>query len=131
MKRKTIAIIFLFMANILLMATVVIPHHHHNDSICFQVNHCHGNDHHNHEHDSNNDLDCCQLHHEIVLPSSFVSIDAGHLLQNIPWEAPDLITINISQLFQASSILKFSDEAIAFSQFFLTSSWSLRAPPAV
>ena len=83
MFRRALAISFLFLANIVLLAVVVVPHHHHEDMICFTVSHCGGHEHdtdcshdeqqpsHTHEHHS--DVNCCSIE-EWVLPN----IAPGH-----------------------------------------------------
>ena len=59
MFRRAVAISFLILANIVLLAVAVVPHHHHGDMICFATSHCH------HGHDGV-DKSCC--HHDTQQP---------------------------------------------------------------
>ena len=77
MLRRALAISFIFLANIILLAVAVVPHHHHGDMICFAAPHNCGQKHdadcsdqHNpsHSHDRHNDATCCNIE-EWLLPN--------------------------------------------------------------
>jgi hypothetical protein len=131
MKIKVTAIVFIFMANILMVATAVIPHHHHQDRICFQASHCHDKDHHNHEHDNNNDLDCCILHREVLLSSYHVTIETSDYYQDISSVAPEITLLSIGEIFPPSFPFKFPERDRYGSSSTYSSPRCLRAPPAV
>lgn len=131
MKRKVTAIIFIFIANILMVATAVIPHHHHQDRICFQASHCQDKDHHNHEHDNNNDLDCCVLHREVLLTSYHVTVEASDYYQDIIYVAPETALLSIGKIYPPSLPFKFPERDRYGSPSSIISPRCLRAPPSV
>ncbi len=73
MFKRSIAIAFLFFANIVLLAMAVIPHHHHGEAICFVKSHCEQEDNHDkachyqdnsqplHGHEHSQDANCCRV----------------------------------------------------------------------
>lgn len=55
--KRTVSILFLLLANVILLAHVVVPHHHH-DSVPVEVLYLHDNGHHHHhDHDSSHHHD--------------------------------------------------------------------------
>ena len=57
--RKKVAIVFLLLANIVLLTHTVLPHHHHSDgSVCFFVNSCNNDVSHDNENHQNRCDDC-------------------------------------------------------------------------
>ena len=76
MIKKGSSILFILVANIVLLAHLILPHHHHHEEVCFVNNHCqtdHDRQNHddaNHEHDTNNDFRNCALRQDIILPSN-------------------------------------------------------------
>lgn len=131
MFKRTLSLIFVSFASIVILAHTVIPHHHHHDQICFQ------NDISSHEHEDDKDSsDTCVLKLPVVLLSNkeiqefrsddgadnylYVNSDQGYLSN---YELNHLIPL----LF-----LKDSSPAIIFSySLFVCSSSGLRAPPVV
>ena len=78
MVKRATAIIFLSLANILLLAHAVVPHHHHNKQVCFTNSHCnhddltdeHGTNQGGHGHDGENNHDDCVLKEPVVVFSN-------------------------------------------------------------
>jgi hypothetical protein len=80
MFKKIIAYIFIFIANLVLLAHAVVPHHHHHHQICIQRTTCNENDNNNnhshktsasdHEQSCNTDLTKCLLKQAFVVPST-------------------------------------------------------------
>lgn len=77
MKRKKVALIFLIVANIILLAHAVLPHHHHDKVVCVESSHCQtadlGHKHsakaHSHQHDTENS-NCCVLKQAVAIPAN-------------------------------------------------------------
>ncbi len=80
MIKKKAAIFFILLANILLSAHAVIPHHHHDSEICVTTVHSHDDceDHnhdsaeHKHEHEGEQNSECCTITPIVVIPSNQV-----------------------------------------------------------
>lgn len=78
MIKRTTAIIFLMLANIVLVAHAVVPHHHHNKQVCIERSHCihdgftdeHSTNRNNHSHDGENNHDNCVLKEPVVVLSN-------------------------------------------------------------
>lgn len=71
--KQIVSILFLLLANVVLMAHAVVPHHHHDDHVCFEHNSCTSD--HAHEDDNEiplpeNDDDCCLLSGKLVFTPS-------------------------------------------------------------
>ena len=88
MFRRALAISFLFLANIVLLAVAAVPHHHHGDMICFTASHCCGHNHDadcshheqqpSHTHEHHGDAGCCNVE-EWLLPNIEPSDKLSHL----------------------------------------------------
>lgn len=74
------AIVYILLANIILMAPIVVPHHHHEEKVCIENTHCPTEEdthqqnipEHEHEHDGENSSEFCSLKQVVVLPSNQV-----------------------------------------------------------
>lgn len=97
MIKKVAAISLILIANLIMLAHAVIPHHHHHETeICVDTSHyvdhnkCHEHsdaDHqhnedlpsadifHQHEHDQNNDSQCCLVKPVVILPSNSFELE--------------------------------------------------------
>ncbi|MBW6489763.1 MAG: hypothetical protein K0B15_01085 [Lentimicrobium sp.] len=84
MVKKRIAIIFLFLVNIVLLAHIIIPHHHHDGAICITHSQCNEHDVENthnclaseHNHSQNHDKksgDCCLLKEPVPITRTIIS----------------------------------------------------------
>lgn len=76
MVNRKLAIFFLLLANLVLLAHAFIPHHHHDDIICLASSHCQSAEHGHHfcanphhGHDSQRSTDCCSLKQTVILPA--------------------------------------------------------------
>ena len=73
-------IVYILLANIILMAPIVVPHHHHEEKVCIENTHCptekdaHQQNfpEHEHEHDGENSSEFCSLKQVVLLPSNQV-----------------------------------------------------------
>jgi hypothetical protein len=77
MKRRITAIIFILLANIVLLAHAVIPHHYHEVKICLENTHCQNDETHHqgttedeHEHDGDKSSRTCILNQSVILFSN-------------------------------------------------------------
>jgi hypothetical protein len=76
MINRVATILFILLANIVLLAHTVIPHHHHNEKICVIDSHCddHSNsaaeehNHESHEHDNSQNKTNCVLDLTYIAP---------------------------------------------------------------
>lgn len=140
MIRKTIAFIFILLANIILLAHVVFPHHHHEQQVCLNFSHCHntGNDSSTHptdcthEHDSESPVTNCILKQLVVVPAGQGRIEPVVLyLENFS----DCFILQAGYSFelQSTELVRknpYSKDVPVF-QPFLDYTQGLRAPPAV
>jgi hypothetical protein len=131
MFKRTLSLIFLSFAGIVILAHTVIPHHHHHDQICFQ------NDISSHEHEDDKDSsDTCVLKLPVVLPSNreileFRPDDGANNLLFVNSDQEYLSNYGLNHLISLS-FLKDSSSGITFSySLFVCSSSGLRAPPVV
>ena len=75
MIKKTTAIVFILLTNILILAHAVVPHHHHNKQVCLVNTHCinddfkneHGTNQDSHSHDGENNSDDCVLKEPVIV----------------------------------------------------------------
>jgi len=128
--RKKVAIGFLLLANIVLLAHTVLPHHHHSDgAVCFFVNSCNNDVSHDNE-NHHNRCEGCNL-----LNNVFINQQTGQdHLKYEPASHPVLFFTPYNNI-DLSQKISFSFEYIPF----LTSLYSsavlrtcgLRAPPSL
>jgi len=126
--RKKVAICFLLLANIVLLAHAVLPHHHHNDgSVCFFVNSCNkdvSGDNENHH----NRCDDCSLINNV-----FINQQQGQ--DHIKYEPASHTVLFIipDNHIDFKQLTSFSFEHIPFLTSFFSSAvlrtCGLRAPP--
>jgi len=140
MIRKTTAIIFILLANIILMAHAVFPHHHHEQQVCLNFSNCHhtGNnspthaDDCAHEHDSCSPVTNCILKQLVVVPAGQGRIEPVVLyLENIA--DCFILQSGYSDELQFTELFRINPypQEIPLYQTFLDYSQGLRAPPAV
>ncbi len=131
MFKRTLSLIFVSFAGILILAHTVIPHHHHHDQICFQ------NDISSHDHEDDKDSsDACVLKLPVVLPSNreiqeFRDADGAdnHLFVNVFHAYLSLNESNLLiPLFYRED---FTPENSFSYSLFVNSSLGLRAPPVI
>jgi len=140
MIRKTTTIIFILLANIILLAHAVFPHHHHGQMVCLNFSHCYhaGNDSSTypadcgHEHDSESPVSNCILKQLVVVPANQARIEPAILyLENFSdcyiLQAGNLYELQSTELFRKNPYPK----DVPIFQSFLDYSQGLRAPPAV
>lgn len=143
MVNRNLALFFLLLANIVLLAHAFIPHHHHDDQICLASSHCQSesHDHHfcanpHHGHDSQRSSDCCSLKQVIILPGNqlksdckFVNTPNNHRHSN-DFQAAILpekcCCLSVLEIFA-----KRQDQVFQFYDRPENHSLQLRAPPVV
>ena len=107
--RKKIAIGFLLLANIVLLAHTVLPHHHHSDgTVCFFVNSCNKDISHDKDSHHHNRCEDCSLVNNV-----FISQQTGqdHLKYELP--SPLLLFI-IPYNIDLSQNISFSFKYVPF-----------------
>ncbi|NOR87372.1 MAG: hypothetical protein GQ527_07170 [Bacteroidales bacterium] len=88
MLKKRIAVFFILLANIVLLAHVAVPHHHHDTKVCVESTHCekdgdahqHQTQEHQHQHDGQNTNHYCAFDQIYVLPSKQIKQESSSLL---------------------------------------------------
>jgi hypothetical protein len=145
MIRKRTAIFFILLANIVLLVHAVVPHHHHHhEQICIVNSHCqtdshphhHGDSGHDHQHDGNNESDCCVLKQAVAIPSNLLKQDCKSFSSED--NHPDFDGFQCVLFDNELDIFVPLDSSVAKLQFsssnyshFVNTSISLRAPPIV
>ncbi|MGE0020795.1 MAG: DUF6769 family protein [Draconibacterium sp.] len=140
MIRKTTAIIFILLANIILMAHAVFPHHHHDQQVFLNLSHCqHTNNDSSthpadctHEHDSSSPVTNCILKQLVVVPANQGRIEPVVLyLENIA----DCFILHsgYSDELQCTELFRINPypKDVPLFQTYLDYSQGLRAPPTV
>lgn len=135
MIKKHISIVFLFIANLLLLVHSVVPHHHHREQLCIEQDHCNDCDHEyvytNHsKHHSSEGPNYCLVRSVYAVPVNKVAQQNVAVIQllgimnyaNI--ELPDLTAQ------QSKLIGKIPDKPNLYS-YLASSSFGLRAPPVI
>jgi hypothetical protein len=142
MIRKRTAIFFILLANIVLLVHAVVPHHHHQEQICIVSSHCqadshyhhHGDSGHDHQHDGNNESDCCVLKQAVAIPSNLLKQDCKSLDSYHP-DFPEFQSIVFNFDFDSIVPIELSVGKHPFSTFsythFVTSALGLRGSPTV
>ena len=139
--KRTTAIFFILLANIILLAHAVVPHHHHHEQVCIVNSHCQTESQtHNHgasgdhQHDGNNESDCCVLKQAVAIPSNLLKQDCKSLDSYHP-DFHEFQSILFNFDFDSFVPLDSSFGKHPFSTFtyslFVNSSIGLRAPPIV
>lgn len=140
MIRKTTAIIFILLANIVLLAHAVFPHHHHNQQVCLSNSHCQHSDNDSsthpadctHEHGSENPVTTCTLKQLVIIPANQGKIEPVILyLEN--FTDCFILQPEYSNALQSTELLRINPypKDVPLFQTFLDDSQGLRAPPAV
>ena len=137
-------LIYLLLANIILLANITIPHHHHESEICIVDSHCqtdsethkHKTDGHDHEHDGDNNSEYCVLHQVYIIPYNQV-IQKYKKLEYVNYHSPSnrfqTISIDVGLLVNLP-INIYSNHLLLISSRYtstVTTSTGLRAPPVV
>ncbi len=141
MKKRLVALIFLLVANLLLLAHAAIPHHLHLEQICFS-SHCHSdcNDPEHHhpfpgQQEGDPEEDCCSVKQIAALPSLPGKQECKCAVGDIH---PHL-HLAVAIVFTDSELLPLLDERPLLCLPDLPDCWSgtfllasgLRAPPVV
>ncbi|MDR2917252.1 MAG: hypothetical protein LBV74_20860 [Tannerella sp.] len=142
--KRTIAISFLLLANIIILAHVVIPHHHHNgmpvafckislsddNSEYTHSFHSHSDGENDHSHESDANCTLCQLYIRADLnnsPSSLTSALANFHI-DIPTFCLDISSLTDIQGFE-SLPFRHKPHIISYHSHYIVHSLGLRAPP--
>lgn len=140
--KKAASILFISVANIILLAHAVIPHHHHKKLVCLEKVHCqqHINTHsfdateQDHNHDGNGNFEYCLLQQVVVLPSNQIKKDCDDFQKDDGQEFINLISFislnkNPKIILPVISIAGYKLNITSdFTSYFCSSS-GLRAPP--
>ena len=144
MIKKSTAIFFLLLANLVLLAHAVIPHHHHNSQVCITnsysnskseaENNCSSD--HKHKHEGNKNTESCILKQIVVVPSNNIKQEFKYFeYKDIHFQFNDFQSIiYYSELETFVKILRTNTEAPLIPSFYtqyLNSGLGLRAPPIV
>lgn len=132
--RKTLAISFLLLANLVFLAHAMVPHHHHGNATCFATSHCDSDEMYNHneaehEHD-HSDSSLCRVLQDVV-PSEAnnqkIKIEVNDfqlLLLTILPQPTQLTNIDCTEVF-----LTPDGYDLSLYESLIVSSQGLRAPP--
>ena len=132
--KKTLAILFLLLANLAFLAHVVVPHHHHGNATCFVVSHCDDGDSHSHDEPAHNhdhsEGSLCKIFQDIV-PSG--SNDQKFKAEVNDFQQLTLIVIPefvyLTDLKGENVFFLQTDSYISLYESIIVSSQGLRAPP--
>jgi hypothetical protein len=138
--RKTTAIVFILLANIVLMAHAVLPHHHHELQVCLNLSHCHHPEQNspkhpadcNHEHDSGSPVTNCILKQLVIVPAYQGRIEPVVLyLEN--FTDCFILQTGYSVEFQFTELFRINPypKDVPLFQTYLDYYQGLRAPPTV
>lgn len=142
MIKRIPAIVFIILANVVLLAHAVIPHHHHEEEVCIVASHCesdsqahdHDDAKHNHEHDGEDNVDDCVLQQILISPPNKIKHEIKSLnIDADRFQADHSQAISVENKFVLacfSSILKAKPPLLIFSYLnFASTVLGLRAPP--
>lgn len=137
--KKTIALFFIFFANIILLAHAALPHHHHGEEVCITISHFHTSPGGTtfpvdctHEHDTESPLTNCTLKQLIVVPAVQDKIEpAFFYLDNFTeswiFKAEFSGDDQFTELFRTNS----HPRDVLLFHHFIDHAKGLRAPPAI
>jgi hypothetical protein len=143
MIKKTTAVAFLMLANILILAHTVVPHHHHEKQVCLENSHCihdgltpeHDNNRDSHSHDGENNHDDCVLKTPVVVFSNQWKPDFKY---NNTADCSDLDIFHYNLLISSTKYMipvlsSFISERVTDDSYssLVSASLGLRAPPVV
>jgi len=144
MTNRTSALVFILLANIILLVHAVIPHHHHQEQVCIESTHCEddGSEHHHkntdpdHEHDGENNADDCILKQIVVFPTNKGKLEfefISEINNDFPFNDFHFAFVNTKPRADTPIFLKDISHQffISFHRNILTTSIGLRAPPIV
>ena len=144
MIRKALAVTFVALAGILMLANTAFPHHHHGSEICYQNSHCHNessngnkqNPSSPHEHDGNSSQDICVLGVPVLLPAGqeyneckcipYTYYYTGATIFSTP-----LFSYESEKIFPFLILNDSSSGTVSLYSLLVSSSLGLRAPPVV
>jgi hypothetical protein len=140
--RKSLGLVLLLAANIILLAHVFIPHHHHKQAVCIESTHCEGDKaSHNHaipdrdhQHDGTSEFFNCILNQVITLP-----INPGKEISDCITYSGNfsfdcfILSGEIAKIPPNACYQSFIDKNILLADHshYISSHLGLRAPPAV
>ncbi len=141
MVNRKLAIFFVLLANIILLAHAIVPHHHHHEQICFQGSLCNSNvphTHHTnfpvHEHDGNK-TNTCILQQTFTLPVNSGKYDSDCDLNCATNHLPNylfaVLFCHDEQPDPEIGITPMPPETFSVWHDFIPTSSGLRAPPTV
>lgn len=144
MIRKALAVTFVALAGILMLANTAFPHHHHGSEICYQNLHCHNessNGHEQnpsspHEHDSSSNQNVCVIGGPVLLPASqeygeCKCIPYTYYHTVAPIFATSLFSYESEKIFPFFILNDSSSGTVSLYSLLVSSSLGLRAPPVV
>jgi hypothetical protein len=144
MIKKVTPIVFILLANILLLTHAVLPHHHHNKQVCLIKSHCindnnskgHSSDNESHNHDDENNSNDCVLKELIAISSNdwkqeFKFTASAHYQQDHASFHYDLLNIG-EEAVTAILLQSVSVHKVKYSYtYYVSASLGLRAPPII
>jgi len=143
MIRKRTPIIFILLANIVLLVHAVVPHHHHhNSNVCTESSTCQ-TDGKSHEHSNckHNDsskghYDCCVLKQVVTIPANQIKPEFKCLVCNDDHNNIDTFhSVLFASAYSNSPIaffvVKWQNYKPSFKPQFVSTGFGLRAPPIV
>lgn len=144
MIKRLPAILFILVANIVLLAHAVIPHHHHEKEVCIVSSHCdsdgdshnHDKAEHKHQHHGGNSVDHCVLQQILISPPNKIKHEIKSLDLDTNLFLTDysqaIFNDNSNDLVCFSSYLKSKPPSITYTYLnYASTVLGLRAPPLV
>lgn len=144
MFKRVTPIVFIMLANILLLAHAVLPHHHHHKQVCLVQSHCindnistgHSTGKESHNHDGENNQDDCVLKELIAIPSNDWKQEFKFTASDYHQQDNDAFHYNLlnigEEAITAIFLQSVSVHEIKYSySYYVSTSLGLRAPPIV
>lgn len=143
MIKRTTAIVFILLANLILLAHAVVPHHHHKKQVCLTNSHCinelyaydNGTNHDSHSHDGESNSEDCFLKVPIVISSNQWKVDFklyntsdNSGLDDFHYNLFNNSAKLLIPVFSSFYYEQFPDNSYTI---FVSASLGLRAPPVV
>ena len=144
MIKRVPAILFIILANIVLLAHAFIPHHHHEKEVCIVSSHCesdsdshnHDSANHKHHHHGENNVDGCVLQQILISPQNKIKHEIKRVnLDNDLFHTDSFQALLIGNHFVLASFLDLpkTEPPILFFTYqnYAGKVTGMRAPPLV
>ena len=142
MIKRVTAISFILVANIIMLAHIMLPHHQHYGEIFLIHSHhesckdAYEHDHGTPNHDDGNDVQCCELAHDFIIPSKQIKQESKLFDNNFNNQGFDLFKTTLGNrisigIIQFDFFGNLPPLITSTDSLFLNRVLGMRAPPVV